>query len=82
MKANNIKQDWITDEQWDKVPSVKWWEDQKQGELNEEDAKIYLNKFHKESTERKLKKIAEWKKSPLPAEIVIEQMLKNSKDPI
>ena len=80
MEKNNIKPDWITEEQWKTVPSVQWWEDQKQGELNEEDAKIYLNKFHKESVERKLKKIAEWKKSPLPTEIVIAQMLKNSKD--
>ena len=42
----------------------------------------YLNKFHKETTERKLKKIEESKKSPLPLEKVIEQMQKNSKDPI
>ncbi len=29
MKKNNIKPDWITDEQWHNVPSVQWWEDQK-----------------------------------------------------
>lgn len=40
----------------------------------------YLNKFHKETTERTLKKIAESKKSPLPSEIAIVQMKKNSKD--
>jgi hypothetical protein len=40
----------------------------------------YLNQFHKESTERTLKKIAESKKSPLTSEIAIAQMLKNSKD--
>jgi hypothetical protein len=40
----------------------------------------YLNQFHKESTERKLKKIEEWSKSPLPLETVIEQIKKNSKD--
>jgi hypothetical protein len=33
MKANNIKPDWITEEQWKTVPSVQWWEDQKQGEI-------------------------------------------------
>ena len=41
----------------------------------------YINKFHKESTERKLKKIAESKKKPLTAEEAIKQMIKNSKDP-
>ncbi len=25
------KPDWITDEQWKAVPSIGWWEDQKQG---------------------------------------------------
>jgi hypothetical protein len=40
----------------------------------------YLNQFHKESTERTLKKIEEWSKSPLPSEIAIAQMQKNSKD--
>jgi len=25
------KPDWITDEQWKAVPSISWWEDQKQG---------------------------------------------------
>ena len=34
----------------------------------------YLNMFHKETTERKLKKIAERKKSPLPSELAIKQM--------
>jgi hypothetical protein len=33
MKENNIKPDWITEEQWKNVPSVQWWEDQKQGEI-------------------------------------------------
>jgi hypothetical protein len=42
----------------------------------------YLNKFHKETTERTLKKIAEWSKSPLPSEIAIKQLQKNSKDPV
>lgn len=27
------KPDWITDEQWDNVPSVQWWENQRQGEI-------------------------------------------------
>jgi hypothetical protein len=31
MKKNNIKPDWITEEQWKTLPSVQWWEDQKQG---------------------------------------------------
>ena len=35
MKAINIKPDWITDKQWDNVPSVQWWEDQR-------DKKIYI----------------------------------------
>lgn len=42
----------------------------------------YLNKFHKETTEKTLKKMSESKKSPLPLEKVIEQMVKYSKDPI
>lgn len=29
MKDNNIKPDWITDKQWENVPSVQWWEDSK-----------------------------------------------------
>jgi hypothetical protein len=29
MKANNIKPDWISEEQWNNLPSVQWWEDQK-----------------------------------------------------
>jgi hypothetical protein len=34
----------------------------------------YLNQFHKESKERKAKKLAEWKKNPTPAsEALIEQ---------
>ena len=27
----------------------------------------YLNQFHKESSERKIKKVKEWLKNPLPA---------------
>ena len=42
----------------------------------------YLNKSHKEITEKNLNKIEEWKKSPLPTEIAIKRMQKNSKDPI
>jgi hypothetical protein len=33
MKENNIKPDWITQEQWKNVPSVQWWVNQKQGEI-------------------------------------------------
>lgn len=33
------KPDWITDEQWDNVPSVQWWENQKQGKLYIEQSK-------------------------------------------
>ena len=29
MKANNIKQGWITQDQWKTVPSVQWWTDSK-----------------------------------------------------
>jgi hypothetical protein len=29
MKKEIKKPDWITEEQWDNVPSVQWWEDQK-----------------------------------------------------
>ncbi len=82
MKKETQKPEWVTQEQWNNMPSVQWWMDQKKGELNEEDSKIYFNTFHKETTERTLKKIAESKKSPLPTEIVIEQMQRNSKDPI
>jgi hypothetical protein len=39
MKANNAKPDWITQEQWENVPSIQWWEDQKQGEIYLEQAK-------------------------------------------
>jgi len=35
MKANNIKPDWITDKQWNNVPSVQWWE-------NSRDCKRYI----------------------------------------
>ncbi len=28
---HEMKPDWITDEQWKAVPSISWWEDQKQG---------------------------------------------------
>lgn len=33
MKKEIKKPDWITDKQWDNVPSVQWWENQKQGEI-------------------------------------------------
>lgn len=33
MNANNIKPDWITQNQWNTVPSVQRCEDQKQGEI-------------------------------------------------
>ena len=33
MKANTQKPNWITDKQWKTVPSVQWWENQKQGEI-------------------------------------------------
>lgn len=39
MKANNIKQDWITDEQWQAVPSVQWWENQRDGKIYLEQSK-------------------------------------------
>ena len=39
MKDNNIKQDWITDEQWENVPSVQWWEDRRQGKIYIEQSK-------------------------------------------
>ena len=39
MEKNNIKQDWITEEQWKTVPSVQWWEDQRQGKLYIEQSK-------------------------------------------
>jgi hypothetical protein len=39
MKKNNKKQDWITDEQWQNVPSVQWWEDQRQGKIFLEQSK-------------------------------------------
>ena len=39
MEKNNIKQDWITQEQWKTVPSVQWWEDQGQGKLYIEQSK-------------------------------------------
>ena len=29
MEKNNIKPDWIPEEQWNNVPSLQWWEDQK-----------------------------------------------------
>ncbi len=29
MKKEIKKPDWITDKQWNNVPSVQWWEDQK-----------------------------------------------------
>ena len=33
MKANKTKPDWISEKQWRNVPSVQWWENQKQGEI-------------------------------------------------
>ncbi len=50
MKKNNIKPDWITDEQWHNVPSVQWWENQKQGE-------IYLEQSKPVTTEEALAQI-------------------------
>ena len=38
------KPDWITDEQWDNVPSVQWWENQKQGKLYIEQSKPVTTK--------------------------------------
>ena len=39
MEKNNIKQEWITQEQWKTVPSVQWWEGQRQGRLYIEQSK-------------------------------------------
>ena len=39
MEKNNIKQDWTTQEQWKTVPSVQWWEDQRQVKLDIEQSK-------------------------------------------
>lgn len=33
----------------------------------------YLNQFHKESTERKLRKMEEWKKQPLNYEVELKR---------
>ncbi len=33
MKKEIKKPKWITQEQWNNVPSVQWWKDQKQGEI-------------------------------------------------
>jgi hypothetical protein len=33
MKKEIKKPDWITDEQWKAVPSVQWWENQRDGEI-------------------------------------------------
>ena len=37
----------------------------------------YLNQYHKESTERKLKKIAEWKKSPMNSSEAVNYVIRN-----
>jgi len=31
METKQIKPNWITEEQWNIVPSIRWWEDQKMG---------------------------------------------------
>lgn len=33
----------------------------------------YLNQFHKESAERKMKKVEEWQKNPVPASEACKQ---------
>ena len=37
----------------------------------------YLNQFHKEAPERKMRKIAEWKKTPLSNEEMARYMFRN-----
>ena len=37
----------------------------------------YLNQFHKEASERKMRKIAEWEKTPLSAEEMVRYMFRN-----
>ena len=38
---------------------------------------IYLNQYHRESTERKLRKMEEWKKSPMNSIDAANYMKKN-----
>lgn len=38
---------------------------------------IYLNQFHKETTEQMLRRIAEWKNSPTSCTIAAERMKQN-----
>lgn len=39
MKANNIKQDWITAAEWKAAPSVQWCENQRDGKIYIEQSK-------------------------------------------
>lgn len=37
----------------------------------------YLNQYHKETTEQMLRRVEEWKKSPINAELAAERMKQN-----
>jgi hypothetical protein len=39
MKKEIQKPDWITEKQWNNVPSIQWWEDQRDGKIYIEQSK-------------------------------------------